>query len=107
VTVIAIATCPSPPPPRASSRFSAAGQPRGRSLPPDLVETIFATEVGTLQAPALLRSSTRREAEILVLRHHLNVLKRQAPKRPALSNLDRLLFVWLSRLVTTTLKALK
>jgi hypothetical protein len=31
----------------------------------------------------LLRSSTRREAEILVLRHQLNVLKRQAPKRPA------------------------
>ena len=31
VTVIAIATCPSPPPPRASSRFSAARQPRGRS----------------------------------------------------------------------------
>ncbi len=29
----------------------------------------------------LLRSSTRREAEILVLRHQLNVLKRQAPKR--------------------------
>src|SRR5258708_769375 len=55
----------------------------------------------------LLRSSTRREAEILVLRHQLNVLKRQAPKRPALSNLDRLLFVWLSRLVTTTLEALK
>jgi hypothetical protein len=27
----------------------------------------------------LLRSSTRREAEILVLRHQLNVLKRQAP----------------------------
>ena len=27
----------------------------------------------------LLRRSTRREAEILVLRHQLNVLKRQAP----------------------------
>jgi hypothetical protein len=47
------------------------------------------------------------EAEILVLRHQLNVLKRQAPKRPNLRNLDRLLFVWLSRLVPTTLGALK
>jgi hypothetical protein len=55
----------------------------------------------------LLRSSMRHEAEILVLRHQLNVLKRQAPKRPALNNLDRLLFVWLSRLVPTTLEALK
>jgi hypothetical protein len=55
----------------------------------------------------LLRCSTRREAEILVLRHQLNVLKRQAPKRPNLRNLDRLLFVWLSRLVPTTLGALK
>ncbi len=55
----------------------------------------------------LLRRSTRREAEILVLRHQLNVLKRKAPKRPNLRNLDRLLFVWLSRLVPTTLEALK
>jgi hypothetical protein len=55
----------------------------------------------------LLRCSTRREAEILVLRHQLNVLKRQAPKRPNLRNLDRLLFIWLARLVPTTLGALK
>ena len=55
----------------------------------------------------LSRSSTRREAEILVLRHQLNVLKRRVPKRPALSNFDRLLFVWLSRLVPTSLEALK
>src|SRR6266508_544366 len=54
----------------------------------------------------LFRSSARREAEILVLRHQINVLRRQAPKRPALNNVDRLLFVWLSRLVPTTLTAL-
>jgi transposase InsO family protein len=54
----------------------------------------------------LFKSSARREAEILVLRHQINVLRRQAPRRPALDNVDRLLFVWLSRLVPTTLKAL-
>src|SRR5438128_1799726 len=32
---------------------------------------------------------------------------KSAPKRPNLRNLDRLLFVWLSRLVPTTLGALK
>ena len=54
----------------------------------------------------LFRSSARREAEILVLRHQINVLRRKSPKRPALNNADRLLFVWLSRLVPTTLAAL-
>ena len=54
----------------------------------------------------LFQSSARREAEILVLRQQINVLGRKAPKRPALNNADRLLFVWLSRLVPTTLAAL-
>ena len=54
----------------------------------------------------LFQSSARREAEILVLRQQINVLRRKAPKRPALNNADRLLFVWLSRLVPTTLAAL-
>jgi transposase InsO family protein len=54
----------------------------------------------------LLRSSARREAEILVLRHQINVLRRKSPNRPALSNVDRLLFVLLSRLVPATLDAL-
>ena len=36
----------------------------------------------------------------MVLRHQLNVLRRGSPKRIALSNVDRLLFVWLSRLVS-------
>jgi hypothetical protein len=54
----------------------------------------------------LLRSSARREAEILVLRHQINVLRRKSPNRPVLSNADRLLFVLLSRLVPATLDAL-
>jgi hypothetical protein len=54
----------------------------------------------------LFRSNARREAEILVLRHQINVLRRKAPKRPALNNIDRLLFVWLSRVVPITLTAL-
>jgi hypothetical protein len=54
----------------------------------------------------LLRSAVRREAEILVLRHQINVLRRKSPSRPALSNVDRLLFVLLFRLLPTTLDAL-
>ena len=54
----------------------------------------------------LLWSSARREAEILILRHQINVLKRKSPDRPALSNVDRLLFVLLSQLVPSTLDAL-
>src|SRR5271170_872859 len=54
----------------------------------------------------LLRSTARREAEILVLRHQINVLRRKSPSRPALSNVDRLLFVLLFRLLPTTLDAL-
>ena len=54
----------------------------------------------------LVRSRARLEAEILVLRQQINVLRRKSPKRPSFSNFDRLLFVWLSRLVPTTLEAL-
>jgi hypothetical protein len=35
-----------------------------------------------------------------------NVLGRKSPKRPTLNNIDRLLFVWLARVVPTTLAAL-
>src|SRR6266478_9141073 len=54
----------------------------------------------------LFLSSARREAEILVLRQQINVIRRKSPKKPALNNADRLLFVWLSRLVPITLAAL-
>ena len=45
-----------------------------------------------------LQSHERLKAEIVVLRHQLNVLRRKAPKRPKLSGSDRALFVWLYRL---------
>src|SRR4029434_8418772 len=44
-----------------------------------------------------LRKQAQLEAEITVLRHQLNVLRRQAPT-PRLTATDRLLFVWLCRL---------
>jgi transposase InsO family protein len=44
------------------------------------------------------KSRSRLEAEILILRHQLGILRRQVPKRLALSGLDRLVFVWIHRL---------
>jgi hypothetical protein len=38
------------------------------------------------------RSLASLEAEILVLRHQLNVLRRKSPKRPTFGNIDRLIF---------------
>ena len=43
------------------------------------------------------KSRRRLEAEILVLRHQLNVLQRRAPHRPYLNWADRAVFVWLYR----------
>jgi hypothetical protein len=40
-----------------------------------------------------VNSSHRLEAENLVLRHQVNILRRRAPRRLQLSNLDRLIFV--------------
>ena len=39
----------------------------------------------------------QREAEILVLRHQLNILQQRAPRRPNLRWADRTLFIWLYR----------
>ncbi len=44
---------------------------------------------------ARFKSRARLEAEILILRHQLGILRRQIPKRVALGGLDRLLFVWI------------
>lgn len=44
------------------------------------------------------KSHERLKAEIVVLRHQLNILRRKVPKRPKLSGSDRALFVWVFRL---------
>jgi transposase InsO family protein len=54
----------------------------------------------------LFRSRASLEAEILILRHQLNVQRRQSPKRLAFSTIDRLIFVGLYCLVPGILNAL-
>src|ERR1700676_991611 len=54
---------------------------------------------------SLLKTRARLEAEIVVLRHQLMILRRKAPSRPRLSVVDRLIFVALYRLRPTILSA--
>ena len=56
-----------------------------------------------LAAP--FKSQARLEAEIVFLRHQLNLLRRRLPAKPRLTAADRLLFVWLYRLVPSLLNA--
>jgi hypothetical protein len=44
------------------------------------------------------RSKASLEAEILALRHQLNVLRRTSPRRAVLSNFDRMIFVCFYRI---------
>ena len=55
---------------------------------------------------SLFKSRAMLEAEILVLRQQINVLRRRALKRPHLNNTDRFLFVWLYRWVPSVLSAI-
>ena len=55
----------------------------------------------------LFRSRAALEAEILVLRHQLNVLRRKSPKRLAFGNIDRLVFAALYRVSPGVLDGLK
>src|ERR1700704_4510692 len=54
----------------------------------------------------LFRSRVRLEAEILVLRQQINVLRRKSPKRFAFRTFDRLVFVGLYRLAPTIVDVL-
>jgi len=53
------------------------------------------------------KSQTRLEAEIVVLRHQLNVLRRGAPSRRRLTAIDRLIFVWLLRIFPSIRSAIQ
>ena len=55
----------------------------------------------------LFRPRTALQAEILVLRHQLNMLRRKSPQRLAFANVDRLVFAGLYRLAPGVLEALK
>ena len=55
---------------------------------------------------ALFRSRASLEAEILTLRHQLNVLRRKSPKRLTFSNFDRLVFAILYRFAPRVVNAL-
>jgi transposase InsO family protein len=52
------------------------------------------------------KTKARLEAEIIMLRHQLNVLRRRVAPRPRLAVADRLLFVWLYRLFPSVLNAI-
>jgi transposase InsO family protein len=53
----------------------------------------------------LFRSQAAREAEVVFLRQQILVLKRSAPARLRLRTVDRLIFVWLYRLLPSLLDA--
>ena len=67
----------------------------------DLCRLIWCALIGLFWPRAVL------QAEILVLRHQLNVLRRKSPKRLAFDNVDRLVFTALYRVAPGVLDALK
>jgi hypothetical protein len=67
----------------------------------DLCRLIWCAIIG------LLRSRAALQAEILILRHQLIVLRRKSSKRLSFNNIDRLMFVGLYRLAPELLDALK
>src|SRR5712664_2718949 len=67
----------------------------------DVCSLIWLALVGLFQSRVSL------EAEILALRHQLNVLRRKSPQRLTFSSVDRLVFAGLYRLAPGVLDALK
>jgi hypothetical protein len=55
----------------------------------------------------LFRSRVALQAEILVLRHQLNVLRRKSPGRMTLGNVERVVLIGLYRLAPKVPEALK
>jgi hypothetical protein len=66
----------------------------------DMLKLIWWAFIGRFRSRASL------EAEILTLRHQLNVLRRKSPKRLTFSNFDRLVFAILYRFAPRVLSAL-
>jgi hypothetical protein len=67
----------------------------------DLFKLILGILASRFKARATL------EAENLVLRQQVNVLRRRTPKRPHLNNTDRFLFVWLYSWFRPSLRRLR
>ncbi|MGH6985084.1 MAG: hypothetical protein ACREEI_12735, partial [Stellaceae bacterium] len=67
----------------------------------DLCKLIWSALTG------LFRSRASLEAEVLALRHQLNVLRRNSPRRLAFSGLDRMVFAGLYALVPSIVGALR
>jgi hypothetical protein len=67
----------------------------------DLFSLIWHAVIG------LFRSRAALQAEVLILRHQLNVLRRKSPKRVVLGNIDRAVLIGLYRLAPTVLETLK
>jgi putative transposase len=53
------------------------------------------------------KAQAQLEAEIVLLRHQLGVLRQRVPTRPKLTLADRLLFVWLYRLFPSVLDCME
>jgi hypothetical protein len=66
----------------------------------DILKLIWWAVIG------LFRSRSSLEAEILTLRHQLNVLRRKSPRKLAFSNFDRLIFAGLYRIAPRIVNAL-
>jgi hypothetical protein len=66
----------------------------------DLLKLIWLAIIGLFRSRALL------EADIVALRHELNVLRRKAPKRLAFNAFNRLVFASLYRIAPNVLSAL-
>src|ERR1700687_3508812 len=66
----------------------------------DMLKLIWWAVIG------LFRSRASLQAEILTLRHQVNVLRRKSPKRLAFSNFDRLVFAGFYRIAPRVANAL-
>ena len=66
----------------------------------DMLKLVWRVVIGLFSSRASL------EAEIVALRHQLNVLRRKSRKRLAFSNFDRLIFAGLYRIAPNVLNAL-